>query len=147
MYIGLHIYFDETIQQVEGIKPKQCYALTRWEDIKGKVIDFNTRHGKPSPPQWSQDAWIFKGSVKHNDFDTVIASNNKRLNEVIPFGLGVPGCDNKIAAMLRAKGYKVTNPSLSIKAIHKHETQERTYPNYQILKGIRPFGLVYQEAL
>lgn len=141
------IYFDDTIRLVDKITKRQCYALTRWEDINGHVIDFNERHGKPSPPQWSQDAWIFKGSPNLEGFHTVVASNNSRITKTIPFNLGIPGCDNKFAALLKEKGFKVTNPSLSIKAIHKHRTDKRDYPNYRILQGIKPYGLVYQEKL
>ena len=141
------IYFDETIQKADNIKQFQCYALTRWEDVNGTIMDFNQRHGRPSPPQWSQDVWIFRGSTTPEFYDTVEAIRENRHREVIPFSLGIPGCDNKIAALLKEKGFKVTNPSLSIKAIHKHLASSRDYPNYQILKGIRPNGLVTQTSL
>jgi hypothetical protein len=141
------IYFDETIEKAHKIKEKQCYALTRWEDINGRVIDFNARHGKPSPPQWSQDAWIFRGSPNLIGFDYVIASTKHHTSQNIQFNLGIPGCDNKFAALLKGKGFRVTNPSLSIKAIHKHQTDKRDYPNFRILKGIKPHGLVYQEKI
>ena len=139
------IYFDETIKLAEGIKGGQCYALTRWEFMNGNVIDFNHRHGKPSPPQWSQDAWIFRGSIKPDKFYNVKAVNSQtRQSEMIPFSLGIPGCDNKFAALLKESGIKVTNPSYDIKAIHVHKESARKYPNYQILSGIRPNGLVDQ---
>ena len=142
------IYFDETIEFANQIKQKQCYALTRWELYGGTVMSFNQRHGRPSPPQWSQDAWIFRGVVRPENYDNVIAVNNAtRGSESIPFYLGIPGCDNKIAALLREKGYTVTNPSLVIKAIHLHKNSSRSYPNYQILRGIRPNGLVHQTGL
>lgn len=145
---NLDIYFDETIELAKDIKTMECYALTRWENYNGSVIDFNSRHGRPSPPQWSQDAWIFKGFPDDKDFDTVVAINSKsRSNETIPFSLGIPGCDNKIAAMLKEKKYNVTNPSLSIKAIHVHKNESRSYPHYQILRGIRPFGPVNPTSL
>ena len=141
------IYFDETIQLSERIKENQCYALTRWEDVNGTIMDFNQRHGRPSPPEWSQDAWIFRGSTEPIHYDNVDAVRDNRHREVIPFSLGIPGCDNKIAALLKEKGFRVTNPSLNIKAIHKHLNPSRDYPNYQILKGIKPNGLVFQTKL
>lgn len=141
------IYFDNTIEYANQIKKMECYALTRWELYNGTVMTFNQRHGRPSPPHWSQDAWIFRGSFKHNDFDNVIAVNPKRQNVEIPFQLGIPGCDNKIAALLREKGFNVTNPSLVIRAIHVHKNSNRSYPAFQILKGIKPNGLVYQSGL
>ena len=142
------IYFDETIALAEKITERRCYALTRWENLHGHIMDFNQRHGRPSPPQWSQDAWIFRGSIRPDQFDSVEANNLKtHTREIIPFSLGIPGCDNKFAAMLKQSGMLVTNPSKSIKAIHKHTTSKRTYPSYQILKGIKPDGLVFQTEL
>ncbi len=141
------IYFDETIQLADNIKQFQCYALTRWEDVSGVIMDFNQRHGRPSPPQWSQDAWIFRGSTKPEFYDNVEAIRENKHREMIPFCLGIPGCDNKIAALLKEKGFNVINPSLDIKAIHKHLTSSRDYPSYQILKGIKPNGLVFQTGL
>ena len=146
------IYFDETIKLSERIKKLNCFALTRWENYNGTVMSFSQRHGRPgyvqpSPPEWSQDAWIFRGSVRPEGFDDVIAVNSSRQNVSIPFQLGIPGCDNKIAAMLREKGYNVINPSHTIKAIHLHKNSSRSYPNYRILRGIKPFGLVHQTSL
>jgi hypothetical protein len=139
------IFFDDTLKYVNGIKKGECYALTRWEYINGKVMSFNDRHGRPSPPQWSQDAWIFNGSISASKFYNVKATNlNTNRSEIIPFSLGIPGCDNKFAAMLKQSGVKVTNPSLDIRAIHVHRSNSRIYPRYQILSGIRPNGLVYQ---
>lgn len=141
------IYFDKTIQKADNIKQFQCYALTRWEDVNGTIMDFNQRHGRPSPPQWSQDTWIFRGSTTPEFYDNVKAIRSKKHREMIPFSLGIPGCDNKIAALLKEKGFIVTNPSLSIKAIHKHLNPSRDYPDYQILEGIKPAGMVNQTAL
>jgi hypothetical protein len=116
--------------------------------MAGNVMSFNQRHGRPSPPQWSQDAWIFRGWEKPDKFDLVDAKNlDTSRPEKIPFSLGIPGCDNKIVAVLKQIGYGVTNPSVSIKAIHVHQRDHRTYPRYQILSGIKPFGMVYQTKL
>lgn len=142
------IYFDDTVKLAEGIKDRQCYALTRWEEYNGSIIEFAQRHNKrAAPPQWSQDAWIFRGATKPEPYDIVEAVRDNKHREAIPFCLGIPGCDNKIAAMLKEKGFDVTNPSKSIRAIHKHKNEDRNYPNYQILKGIRPNGLVHPVGL
>ena len=143
------IYFDETIQLSSTIKQFQCYALTRWENVNGTIMEFVQRHNKRSaPPQWSQDAWIFRGSPEPEQYDNVEAvRRDDRHREMIPFCLGIPGCDNKIAALLKENRFNVTNPSKSIRAIHKHQNEDRSYPNYQILKGIRPNGLVHQTEL
>lgn len=74
----------------------------------------------------SQDAWIFRGPVK-----PVLGD----------FGLGIPGCDNRIAYVLQEAGYNVTNPAMSIQATHVHATQIRHY-NEHTQKVRRPYLLV-----
>jgi len=106
---NLDIYFDETIKLCEFIADNDAYCLTRWARLSdGKIVDFKTRHPEASA-QWSQDAWIFRGRPEVD----------------APFVLGAPGCDNRIARILEGRGYRVTNPCLSIKAIHVHESDER----------------------
>ena len=142
------IYFDETIELAKDINEKQCYALTRHELYGGIIITFQERHGRRIPTQWSQDAWIFKGAPIGRYFERVVAVNSiSKRSEEIQFFIGVPGCDNKLAVLLKYRGYDVTNPSHDIRAIHVHETDERNYPHFQILQGIRPNGLVYQTRL
>lgn len=94
-----------------------CYALTRYE--KNGVF-LNRRD--------SQDAWIFRGHVR---FDRIHCQ----------FEMGRPGCDNRIAWELSTAGYKVTNPSLSIKTHHIHsnptdhsQTVHRIDPPYMRLE-------------
>ena len=143
------IYFNETISLALEIESRQCYALTRWESHNGHIISFKQRHGKRIQPQWSQDAWIFKGCPANPiRYDNVNAINTlNRSRETIPFSLGIPGCDNKFAAMLKQNGIKVLNPSHQIKAIHIHKNDERNYPDYQIISGIKPHGLVPQTLI
>lgn len=73
----------------------ECFALTRYEPTF-----FLNRAD-------SQDVWMFRGRVN--------------LPQYCDFGMGVPGCDNRISYELRAAGYEVTNPSLSIKTYHLHK--------------------------
>lgn len=98
------IYFNGTIRKAWNIERHQCYALTRWEEaIRGR----NRHYGHSD----SQDAWIFLGSPGIR----------------APFALGIPDCDGRLAWLLRNAGYMVTNPSLSIEAIHVHHSQVRWY--------------------
>ena len=99
------IYFDDTIRLCDKMQPNDCYALTRYE--RGKLW---------GRPWWSQDVWIFKGSVK-----------DRLLKQPVDFRLGVAGCDNRIAYEIWEAGYAITNPCLSIKTYHKHESKFRTY--------------------
>lgn len=98
------IYFDETILNARWIKSNDCWALSRWDYTDGRAILFNRKD--------SQDVWIFNGLVDGQFGD---------------YFLGTPGCDNRLAWDLKTHGYNVTNPSMSIHAIHLHETNYRTY--------------------
>lgn len=78
--INSDIFFNESIKAVKGIKDNQCFALTRW--------DWNGNgHAKFLNRIDSQDAWAFRGRLRKN-----IEAN---------FCLGVPGCDNRIAYLLK----------------------------------------------
>jgi hypothetical protein len=101
---NLDIYFDDSIELAMDIKEKEIYCLTRQEDIgNGRIITFAEKTGG-HPGEWSQDAWVFTGI---NNVD-------------LPFLLGSRGCDNHIAWYFNQLGYKVTNPSKSIKIMHLH---------------------------
>ena len=112
------IYFDETILQCRFMKPKDCYALSRWDYRMGMAYLFNRKD--------SQDVWIFNGSVNEN---------------IGHYNLGIPGCDNKIAWELKASNYNVLNPSKTIHAIHLHNTEYRTYTPDQRL--FEPFHFIF----
>jgi len=70
----------------------------------------------------SQDVWIFNNKI------------NKSINA--DFSLGVLGCDNRLSFLLNESGYNVTNPSKTIRCIHRHNSNIRNYtrdyydPNY-----------------
>lgn len=100
------IYFDHTIDIVEKMGPEQCYALSRWD----VTIDGSAKHYISAD---SQDTWIFKGKIKSNLFSD--------------FNLGYRGCDNRLAFELNKAGYKVTNPSVTIKSYHVQNSNVRNY--------------------
>lgn len=97
------IYFDWTLPS--DIMPGHVYALSRWD------ADTDNRP-RPYHKADSQDAWIVYGGPHTVD---------------APFPMGVPGCDNAIAHILEEAGFEVTNPCLSIRAIHLHSSGYRTY--------------------
>jgi hypothetical protein len=99
------IYFDETLNKAHDIKNKHVYCLTRWDLKKSGFIEFY-------PNFQSQDSWIFRNTLPDN---------------IGGFYLGIPGCDNRLAAEFIESGFKIMNPSLSIRTIHLHETQKRNY--------------------
>ena len=92
------IYFKESIKYALNIKPDECYALSRYDILPDGKKFFKRKD--------SQDAWIFAGQIKENVYSD--------------FQLGLLGCDNRIAYELQQAGYKVTNPSKTIKGYHVH---------------------------
>jgi hypothetical protein len=99
------IFFNYTLIKANIIKDKEVYCLTRWEYNSDEQLDF---YGNFK----SQDAWIFKDHLPENIGD---------------YFMGIPGCDNRFAFELKNKGFRLLNPSLSIQAIHLHNTNLRNY--------------------
>lgn len=125
------IYFDDSIKHTLNMRPRDCYALTRWELVKTEVISFEDRHREGmAQARHSQDAWIFRGAVS---------------NVFGGFDLGIPGCDNRIAHEIYSAGYNISNPSLTIKAIHVHGSDKRSYPEGQNIP--RPYKWIEQTRL
>jgi hypothetical protein len=110
--------FDETLKLAQNIKEDEFYALTRYED--DMMLHKNT---DPYKGYDSQDVWIWKDKCK-------IKNAN--------FFLGLPGCDNKIAYYAEQFGYKVKNPSLSIKTYHRHITNIRDGTSSDLSKRLPP---------
>lgn len=109
VFCNSDIYFTDS-EILKTIKPNQCYALTRWNKTSEGIKFFDRKD--------SQDAWVFRGVVK---------------DMPVNFTPGLWGCDNRLVHELQRAGYEVLNPSLSIKTIHLHESdnrnQERTPEN------------------
>ena len=111
------IFFDETINLSDKFikNRKNVLALTRYEYVRsGDYYSDIMIMGCDS-----QDSWIYLSPLNIIDMD-------------IDFGLGIPGCDNRVAYEL-SKKYEVKNPSYSIKTYHLHESGFRTYdPNNRL---------------
>lgn len=83
----------------ENLAPYEAYALTRWDvdrECNKKLFD----------RVYSQDVWAFRGPPKQD-----IGGD---------YYFGVPGVDNRFAHELDAAGYKVLNPSKTIRTYHLH---------------------------
>lgn len=89
---------------VENLQPNQCYALSRYDFING------------TPTLWShadsQDVWCFRGVPRGID---------------APFTMGVAGCDNSLAWLIKMAGYDIRNPSKTIRTYHRHDVPWRSY--------------------
>lgn len=113
------IFFDSSLENaVDYIKGKnRILALTRYEYVLQLNLSYSSVMMMGCD---SQDSWIFTPIIDTQDMD-------------ISFGLGVPGCDNRLAFEL-SKKYEVINPSLKIKTHHLHESNYRTYdPNNRLI--------------
>jgi glycosyltransferase involved in cell wall biosynthesis len=116
------IYFNrDSINLIEAtINSETCFALSRW--------DVDDSGGATLYDHWdSQDAWVFYGAIRAIDGS---------------FYLGKPGCDNAIAHRIESAGYKVTNPSKSIKSYHIHLSGQRNYTRAEGEIIEKPYKLI-----
>lgn len=101
IFANADIYFDRlALARTRRVRSNECFALTRYDIHQGKPLF----HASPR----SQDVWAFRGRI--------------RIPQSIDFPMGHRGCDNRLAHELQAAGYKVRNPSLTIRTFHLHET-------------------------
>ena len=142
------IMFNGSLQNARNISSNECYAITRSEtDKDGVIIGFEAanNHASGCKSEFSQDVWIFRGASKMEGCHMVTAINNaNRQYSEIPFTIGVPGCDNVIAAKLKTR-YKVLNPADQIRCVHVHKQQKRRQYEFRIT-GTRSFWGVIQNG-
>lgn len=105
------IFFDDSISLVSTIETRSVYVLCRWDWHSADHVVFANRPD-------SQDTWIIKGKVENVFGD---------------FCLGVLGCDNRIAYEFNKAGYRVSNPSKSIKTYHVHNSGIRNYTKKDVV--------------
>lgn len=102
------------------------YALSRWE--YSGALETATFEDT----LFSQDAWIFFGNtIKH------IPGN---------FTLGQVGCDNKFMYELLQAGYRVFNPSHSVRLMHYHVSAVRNKLTYN-QKPEFPWNFLWPHSL
>lgn len=101
------IYPSNDISKLQQLGRDQAFAFSRWdlESTSNEARLFNRKD--------SQDVWAFRHPIK--------------INKDADFGLGIPGCDNRIAKVISEHGYELVNPSKSIRFFHLHETGVRNY--------------------
>lgn len=124
------ISFDSTLEKmIHGqFNALDSFCLSRHDEKEDGSIELCNHHVA------SQDAWVFFGLPRFN-----LEGN---------FFFGVLGCDNHMAVNLRKSGYKVTNPCLSINAIHLHLTENsRTWTKSSRLPQPRGNAIVYKSSL
>jgi hypothetical protein len=122
--INTDIYFDESIRELWNMSMKNtCVSLLRYESsvnyvngVSGAAVPLIF-----GPRSDSQDAWFFAVNDLNGHYD----SGESWVE--LDFRLGVPGCDNAIAGELLRRRWNVVNPAFSIRALHLHESNERSY--------------------
>ncbi len=123
--INSDIYFGNGLSRIKYLIPKErkVFVLTRFETT-GKL--FNSKGN-------SHDCWIFYG---------------KPLTlKLCDFTLGIPNCEQRLAAVLSDNDYYILNPSKFIKSYHVHSSNKRDYLiNGQSYSGvgllIKPLGFI-----
>jgi hypothetical protein len=116
------IWFNDTLAHLWRIPLKEqslFLALLRWEET--------TQIFGPRPD--SQDTWIFARDLLTFPI----------LKSELGYPFGQSGCDNAIALDMMRKKFLVVNPAYTIKTMHLHRSNVRTYDPKNIL--YRPFYL------
>jgi hypothetical protein len=96
----------ESLDMMQAIKSNEAYCLTRWDLTSRGGIRFFERSD-------SQDSWVFSGRPSVGEYGDY------------PFG--VPGCDNRFAHELQSAGYRVLNPSRTVRTFHLHASLYRPH--------------------
>lgn len=106
------IYWDQTLQELWRIQlANRMLGLLRWDIGEAEPVLFGPRAD-------SQDSWIFlSDSIKEREWDFA----------PLTFRLGQPGCDNAFAGHMLRNRFALSNPAYSIKSLHLHRTEYRTY--------------------
>lgn len=114
------IYFDLSLETLRDYDlTNKFLALTRWDVVPStsknsvSIKPFVQYYNGQCTSDYSQDAWIFMTPIRtFND---------------ITIKIGEWGCDSELAYQAVQSGLEVTNPCLSIHAIHLHLTSTRNY--------------------
>lgn len=109
------IYMGEELAEAWRIRwADRAVCLLRWDDLGGGPA--GARLFGPRPD--SQDVWMFSARS--------IAERHWGGSDTdIP--LGVPGCDNAILHSLLQRRFLLSNPALSLKTYHLHNSDVRSY--------------------
>lgn len=122
------IYFGDALLDLHKINMNdKMLALLRWdvpalaqsdrlEDMSSSGLETDAKIFGPRAD--SQDTWIFiSDSIKSRTWDL------NKLN----FQLGQAGCDNVFAGHVLRQRFLISNPAISFKTFHLHNTNIRNY--------------------
>jgi len=110
------IYFDDTLILLKNYNfNNKFFGLTRYDNNK---LIYKAD---------SQDSWFFKSPLNID-----LSKCN--------FKFGHPGCDNRLAFIVKESEYEVINPCYSIKTHHLHKSKFRTYNEKN--RVVRPYYFI-----
>ena len=115
------IYFGDSLLDLHKINMEdKMLGLLRWDvDTDGEAKIFGPRAD-------SQDTWVFlSDSIKSRKWDY-----NK-----FNFQLGQAGCDNAFAGHILRQKFVISNPAVSFKTFHLHNTNIRNYDKKDYIKA------------
>lgn len=115
------IFFKESLLDLYKINMNdKMLALLRWDvGPTGEAKLFGPRAD-------SQDTWIFLSDS--------IKSRNWNYN-IFNFQLGQPGCDNAFAGHILRQRFLISNPAVSFKTFHIHNTNIRNYNKQDYIRA------------
>ena len=110
VFANADIYLTDTFKDLWSFNLKDTFvSLLRYEESTGELF---------GPREDSQDTWIIHAeSVQKRTWNM----------SSLDFLFGQAGCDNAINVEMLRQKFLVVNPSLSLKTIHVHQSEYRTY--------------------
>ena len=130
------IFFKDSLLDLHKINmTDKMLGLLRWDvpalpaltqSNRLEDIDLDGASKIFGPRADSQDTWIFlSDSIKSRNWDY------KKLD----FELGQAGCDNAFAGQILRQKFLLSNPSLSFKTFHLHNTNIRNYDKKDYIRS------------
>uniref|UniRef100_A0A6C0DY73 Nucleotide-diphospho-sugar transferase domain-containing protein n=1 Tax=viral metagenome TaxID=1070528 RepID=A0A6C0DY73_9ZZZZ len=118
------IYFGDALLDLHKINmTDKMLALLRW-DVPPSGLESDAKIFGPRAD--SQDTWIFlSDSIKARSWDY-----NK-----FNFQLGQAGCDNAFAGHILRQKFSISNPAVSFKTFHLHNTNIRNYDKKDYIRS------------
>lgn len=118
------IYFGDSLLDLWKINmADKMFGLLRW-DVDDKCNEETAKLFGPRAD--SQDSWVFlSDSIKSRTWDY------QKFN----FQLGQPGCDNAFAGHILRQKFLLSNPALTFKSFHLHNTNIRNYDKKDAIRA------------
>lgn len=122
------IYFDATAAEAERVEVGELWALSRWSPQTGRIAasQLDAAGRECVTLSLGADAWVFRAPLP------VFAV---RTLDGVPFWLGRPFCDHRLARLAIEAGLRITNPCRSLRAWHAHASAVRTYTHADCIAG------------